>query len=630
MAKKEVTDMLTNDAAHVRSAATLGLIAKAATALATAKLAAVAMKARGAMLCFRGESFHQFINARRSGIRRSEICEGNEATMVTRLWSPQLFAGLAALHGIVSPRCLAIDAGPSPEVMEQISVDELKNHPYVIRDKALLINLSAAKTPGDWLKIPGVKGAWRKTPGQRGKTVLQDADGDGVMELYGEGGSKDPSRSLFWRHDANGAARWETPIHRGSEDNNGVQCEDLDLDGDYEAVCLGSYLTVMDAEGGDIVAQRCIFHDMVGSADVSPEESTLRFDHPYRLAHCTDKKKYNIVVGNGYSPDGQAKKGKHLTYAIGGVQVVCYNPDGKIAWHYKHAGKGYEGGGHELRVHDLDGDGFDEVIYSANGGLVCINHDGSERWRHDGWGMHSDWIEIDDVTGDGKLDMVVQQGGPAGHFYILDASVGQVLRKIPNQPKCEVQNFAAASYRPELKGKQLALTTIGEATLRLIDLATGEYLTFPVGAAEAPTIRRWNDLDMYNCASHDADGDGVEEVFTYTTPKPYQLERVGKVALPKDAAKALTVGVAAFRGDGSLAQYWNFYSPRDSGVVWGVHHWEMRQFVAPERKFDIDDNGIEEAYIETEPWVLLVEIADLGLHDRGLQQTSSIGSQRAK
>ena len=506
---------------------------------------------------------------------------------------------------------LAEDAGPTPEVMQQIPLEELRNELYVVRDKALLINLSKAKTPEDWLQIPGVKGAWKKTPGQRGKTVLQDVDGDGKFELYGEGGSKDPQRSAFWCHEADGSTRWETPIHNGSDDNNGVQCEDLDGDGSFEAVCLGSHLTVMDARTGKIEAERCVFYDMVGSSDVKPSESSLRFDHPYRLAQCTDKKQFNIVVANGYSPDGQSKKGRHLTYAIGGVQVVCYGHDGEIAWHYKHVGKGYEGGGHELRVHDFDGDGLDEVVYSANGGLVCVNHDGSERWRHDGWGMHSDWIEINDVIGDGKLNIVVQQGGAGGHFYVLDANSGGVLRKIPNQPKCEVQNFAAAKYRPELKGQQLALTAIGEATLRLVDLNTGEYLTFPVGAAEAPTIRRWNDLDMYNCASHDADGDGVQEVFTYTTPKPYQLNRVGKQERPSDAAKALTVGVAAFRGDGSVAQYWNFYTPTATGIQWGVYEWEMRQFVAPERKFDVDGDGVEEAYLETQSWLLLVQIADL-------------------
>jgi hypothetical protein len=114
---------------------------------------------------------------------------------------------------------------------------------------------------------------------------------------------------------------------------------------------------------------------------------------------------------------------------------------------------------------------------------------------------------------------------------------------------------------------------------------------------------------MYNCARHDADGDGEDEVFTFTTPKGGQLERVGTAPQPLDAGKAFTIGVAAFEGDGSLAQYWNFYEPLESGFRWGVRGWEMRQFQCPVRRFDVDGNGVEEAYVETQPWILLVEIS---------------------
>jgi hypothetical protein len=301
----------------------------------------------------------------------------------------------------------------------------------------------------------------------------------------------------------------------------------------------------------------------------------------------------------------------------GGIQIIAYEPDGSIAWHYKHAGKGYRGGGHEFRAHDLDGDGFDEIIHSANGGLVVLNRDGSERWRKDNLGEHSDWIPIADVNGDGRLEIVVQQGGAKGFIYIFDALTGEERSRTPDSLMSQVQNLAAGRYRPELPGRQIALTTINSGVLRLLDGRNGKLLDWPVGAAEDPTLLRWNGLDMYNGIAHDADGDGKDEIFTYSTPKGGQLLRVNKQEVTPDASKALDIGVAAFSGDGTHRQYWNFYTPTESGINWGIPQWDMRQFKSPPRRFDIDGNGIEEAYIETEPWIVLVEIADLSKFRKG-------------
>ena len=529
-----------------------------------------------------------------------------------------LVTALSSSCGLVT--ALAADAGPTPETIQAIPDKELRSSPYVIRDRALLMNLDLLRTPEDWLKVPGVKGAWKKMGGFRGKTVLQDTDGDGQFELYGEGYSRDPDRGSFWRRKADGSEVWNTAIRKGSSDNNGVQCQDLEGNGSFEVICLGDHLTIMDAKTGDIRLERNIYKDFVStpSAKGGPEQL---LNYPWRLGRMSDDGEWSIVVADGFSPDGNANYTVR-TEPRGGVQVVCYRADGAIRWHYRHKGK-FKGGGHEVRVHDLNGDGLDEVVYSANGGLFCLNHDGTERWRHE-LGNHSDWISISDVTGDKRLNVVVQQGGPTGWFYVVDALSGRILRRIPNRPECEVQNFTAGSFRQALPGQQLAVATINKCMLRLIDLTNGEYLKFPVGAAtDEPTLRRWNGLDMYNSAAHDADGDGVNEIFTFTTPKPHWLKAAGKEALPLDAAQALSVGVAAFRGDGTLAQYWNFYTPSGkqttyrpfnngkAEIRWGVNEWEMRQFVNPKRRFDVDGNGIEEAYIETEPWILLVEIADL-------------------
>jgi hypothetical protein len=183
--------------------------------------------------------------------------------------------------------------------------------------------------------------------------------------------------------------------------------------------------------------------------------------------------------------------------------------------------------------------------------------------------------------------------------------------KTPVQPITEVQNLAAGRYRPEPGGMQIALSTINACMLRLLDGKTGKFLEWSASAAEWPTILRWNYLDMYNCTAHDANGDGVDEIFTFNTPKRGQLVRVGKDEITPDASRALDTGVAAFKGDGTLLQYWTFYRPTERGIEWGGRQWDMRQFKSPPRKFDVDRNGIEEAYIETADWILLVEIANL-------------------
>ncbi len=518
--------------------------------------------------------------------------------------------------GLVLP-AFAGGVSPTPADIARIPPQELKDNLYVVRGNALLINLQKAITPADWLRIPGIKGAWKKSPGIRGKIVLEDADGDGVLELYGESPGTEPGRSSFWCREADGRVRWETSIRQTSLDNNGVHCEDIDGDGLREVVILGNYLQVLNASDGRLKWERFVFPDVHGGPAAKLTGSEYRMEYPFRLGHCMDRKTLTIVTADGRPAPGEwslkMKDGKRPGFPMGGVQIIAYQPNGDIAWHYQHAGKNYVGGAHEIRVHDIDRDGLDEVFYAANGGTICLNHDGTERWRLDipAPATHSDWILIEDVTGDGALDVVVQHGGAGGFVYILNARSGKIQFRVPVQPQTEVQNLAAGRFRPELPGRQIALTTINGCMLRLIDGHTGKYLEWASNAAEWSTLLRWNYLDMYNCVAHDANGDGVHEIFTFNTPKRGQLTRVGKDEVTLDPLKALNVGVAAFAGDGTHLQYWNFYTPTAKGIQWGASQWEMRQFKSPPRTFDVDRNGIDEAYIETKAWIVLAEIADL-------------------
>lgn len=145
----------------------------------------------------------------------------------------------------------------TPKNMENVPVDKL----YVVQGKALLVNLSLACTPDDWLKVPGVKGAWRNFD-SRGKVVLQDVDGDGDFEFYGTGYGTASSRATFSCREKDGTTRWTIPAVGCCEYNNGVWCEDIDDDGKYEVVDVECYLTVLDACTRERKIERFIYHDL--------------------------------------------------------------------------------------------------------------------------------------------------------------------------------------------------------------------------------------------------------------------------------------------------------------------------------------------------------------------------------
>jgi len=488
------------------------------------------------------------------------------------------------------------------EALQGLSVDT----PLSRLDRGLIVNLDHFNTPEDWRRVPGAMVAI-KNFARRGKSVLADVDDDGELEVLGESRETSPEgHAIIACRRADGSELWRRELKSTNRDNNGAQCVDLDGDGVKELVIVGDTLCVYNARTGEEQWDRNILDKefwhgkRFADKPLVIEGKRIQFCYPWRVGHCTDKQNYDIIVGACYRSG----------YPVGssqGAQVACYRADGTLAWQYELDEPDYVGTvGHEIAVVDLDTDGLDETIFSQMGGVICLNADGSVRFRHD-VGGHSDCIATDDFDGDGVLEVVVQQPGcghKIGPFYFIDGATGDLQRVVPNKPPTHTQGFAFGRFFERTPKKQLALSSQSndERYLRMID-ERGRYVFFRHSAdASDRSLLRLMRMSCYSAEARDFDGDGLDEILTMTTPK------VGSGYQGDENADR--VGMAIFRGDGALVFYWNFYRSAEDTRYWGFGHWDGMRYAWPNWDFDRDDDGRSEILLETPDWFLVMEIPD--------------------
>jgi len=333
----------------------------------------------------------------------------------------------------------------------------------VDRDGVMEILIPFRKNSDRLLCVNGVTGEaeWAYPPMDRqidcgdimGSPCIGDLDGDGRYEVLFIGRIKD----LYCLDAATGSCKW---VYRCDGNVEAPTVYDIDGNGKKEVIVqAGRTLTVLDYRGR-----------LVWDYDLSygaPQILTDRVTCPN--AFDVDQDGEVEVIAVDYSvhclgPGGEMEWATPICEDLGGpwprhmqpviadlnrdsrYEIVIHNydgilhvlaADGSIMWSQK-MGQGSldeDAGRHEggFALADLDRDGFLEIVTSdALGSVECLNHDGTELWHHKLPGEIWSGILIGDMTGDGRLDVIVEGElnvshpvYPRGCLLVLDGETGE-------------------------------------------------------------------------------------------------------------------------------------------------------------------------------------------------------------
>ena len=115
--------------------------------------------------------------------------------------------------------------------------------------------------------------------------------------------------------------------------------------------------------------------------------------------------------------------------------------------------------------HDVDGDGYDEILISLDQRFVTLNQDGTILWQNEHQKKHSDYILFGDVTGDGDVEVVY------GHetqrpIVAADGQTGEIRQtwQDPSPGHLHLQRATLGDFHTGLRG--LELVAVGERGTR--------------------------------------------------------------------------------------------------------------------------------------------------------------------
>ncbi|WP_426447374.1 hypothetical protein ACP26L_25025 [Paenibacillus sp. S-38] len=259
-----------------------------------------------------------------------------------------------------------------------------------------------------------------RAAGPRCRMLLGDLDGDGRMELLlVQPDDRQDVRYLphqvqcLTAFDLDGRLLWQAG--KPSEQAGGpgsdypAQVYDLDGDGKLEVICvMDGRLQVLEGATGRVK----------------------------RSAELPDPHAHDCIIvanltGGPRARDIILKDRYHRLWAL--------DPELRLLWTF-------EGNpGHYPWCHDLDGDGFDEVM----AGYDLLDARGQVRWSCRDLEDHADCIWVGDVNGDGHKELVI--GGSVTVMYDRE---GQELWRYSSS--IESQHVALGRFRRDLPGLQVA------------------------------------------------------------------------------------------------------------------------------------------------------------------------------
>jgi len=202
-----------------------------------------------------------------------------------------------------------------------------------------------------------------------------------------------------------------------------------------------------------------------------------------------------------------------------------------------------------ISIGDVDGDGRLEVVASLLAGyVVCLGGDGRERWRFAlrGW-AGSEGCSLYDVDGDGMLEVVCNEDWPPA-FLCIDHDGSLKWRYVPEHEECEVYVPAVCVYDVDGDGVPEAIAGSTDSHMYCLDAYRG---------ALKWRFETWAVLETSGCVA-DIDGDGEYEVFVGARDGfVYVLSRYGsleaRAELPSNICFFLDVAcIDDVDGDGKI------------------------------------------------------------------------------
>ncbi|QYR23666.1 FG-GAP-like repeat-containing protein [Paenibacillus sp. sptzw28] len=256
--------------------------------------------------------------------------------------------------------------------------------------------------------------------GPRCKALLGDLNGDGRMEIVMvQPGNRQDVRYIphqvqcLTAYDMDGRLLWQLgkpdPKAGSPGSDYPAQIYDLNGDGRLEVLCImNDRFHVIDGETGAVMRTFALpdpqAHDCIVIANLSGGERPT-----------------DIILKDRY----------HRLWAL--------DSEFRTLWTYQ------GNPGHFPWVHDLNGDGRDEVM----AGYDLLDHNGRLLWSCSELDDHADCIWVGDVNGDGEKELVI--GGSVTVMYDRN---GRELWRYDGS--IESQHVALGKFRADLHGLQIA------------------------------------------------------------------------------------------------------------------------------------------------------------------------------